>query len=50
MRALGYTDADTDMQWPDGYIKLAKAQGLLDGMEGIGADMALTRAQAVRFL
>jgi hypothetical protein len=47
MRALGYADADTDMQWPDGYIKLARQQGLLEGLDGIAADGALTRAQAV---
>ncbi len=46
-RALGYADADAGMRWPEGYMELAKRQGLLKGLEGLEAEGPLTRAQAV---
>jgi hypothetical protein len=48
MRVLGYADSDTGMRWPEGYIKLAGERGLTKGLEGLGAEGTLTRAQAVR--
>ena len=46
IRILGYTDEDTGMLWPDGFIALAQKIGLSDGLTGLGGDTNITRAQA----
>ncbi len=46
VRILGYTDEDTGMLWPDGFIALAKRIGLSDGVTGLGGFDPITRAQA----
>ena len=45
MRVLGYTDADTGLIWPDGYLELAAQVGLTDGLS-LGKNASITRAQA----
>lgn len=47
VRVLGYTDADTDMQWPDGYIALASNIELTKGV-AVKASSAISRAEAAR--
>lgn len=47
VRLLGYSDSDTNMQWPEGYLTLADTVGLTDGFD-IAANAAITRAQAAR--
>ena len=45
-RMLGYTDADTGLVWPDGYLELAGQIGLTDGLD-LSPNAAINRAQAV---
>lgn len=45
VRLLGYSDADTGMQWPEGYINLADSIGLTEGID-LAAGAAITRGQA----
>lgn len=47
VRLLGYSDSDTSMQWPEGYLTLADSIGLTEGF-AIGANAALSRAQAAQ--
>jgi hypothetical protein len=47
MRVLGYTDADTNGVWPQGYIDLGASAGLTAGLSVPGGD-AITRAQAAK--
>ena len=47
MRVLGYTDKDCGPVWPDGYINLAKTNGVSEGLEHRGSD-AITRAEAAK--
>jgi len=47
VRLLGYSDSDTNMQWPEGYLTLADTVGLTDGFD-TAANAAITRAQAAR--
>ena len=47
VRLLGYSDSDTSMQWPEGYLDLAAKLGLTDGLN-IASGSAITRAQAAR--
>ena len=46
IRILGYTDEDTGMLWPDGFIALAEKIGLADGLSGLGGSAPITRGQA----
>ena len=46
IRILGYTDEDTGMLWPDGFIALAEKIGLADGLSGLGGSDPITRGQA----
>ena len=48
IRILGYTDEDTGMLWPDGFIALAEKIGLADGLSGLGGNTNITRAQAAQ--
>ena len=48
IRVLGYTNEDTGMLWPDGFIALAERIGLSDGLTGLTGSTAITRAQAAR--
>lgn len=48
MRILGYSDADAGMLWPEGYMTLAADKGLTDGLLGVSAGAAITRAQAAQ--
>lgn len=45
-RMLGYTDADTGLVWPNGYLELAAQIGLTDGLS-LSANAAISRAEAV---
>lgn len=45
VRLLGYSDADTGMQWPEGYLSLAGTIGLTEGLD-IAANASVTRGQA----
>ncbi|MBR3848968.1 MAG: S-layer homology domain-containing protein [Oscillospiraceae bacterium] len=45
MRMLGYTDADADGLWPQGYLNLAEAAGL-GGELALAANASVSRAQA----
>ncbi len=47
VRLLGYSDSDTNMQWPEGYLTLADSIGLT-GEFSLSANAAITRAQAAR--
>lgn len=47
MRLLGYTDADTNGVWPDGYLSLAESVKLTDGLTLRGGS-TITRAQAAK--
>lgn len=47
MRLLGYTDADTNGVWPDGYLALAANVKLTDGLSLRGSS-TITRAQAAQ--
>ena len=47
MRLLGYTDADADGLWPQGYLNLAAASGIDEEMH-LSANGAISRAQAAR--
>jgi len=47
VRLLGYSDSDTSMQWPEGYLTLADSIGLTEGFS-IAADASITRAQAAQ--
>ena len=44
-RMLGYTDADTGLVWPDGYLELASQIGLTKGIS-LSAKDAIPRSQA----
>ncbi len=46
MRMLGYTDADTGLIWPNGYLELAAQVGLTKGLS-LSAGANISRAQAV---
>ena len=46
IRILGYTNEDTGMVWPDGFIALAEKIGLSDGLTGLNGSTNITRAQA----
>lgn len=48
IRILGYTDEDTGMLWPDGFIALSEKIGLSDGLSGLDGNANITRAQAAR--
>ena len=48
LRILDYSDADAGMLWPQGYIALAKSTGLSDGLDGIGPENTISRAQAAK--
>ncbi len=47
VRILGYTDADTDMQWPEGYIALASNLELTKGIS-VSANSAMSRGDAAK--
>lgn len=47
MRLLGYEDADAGGIWPDGYLALADAAGVSEGLS-LGGASAVTRSQAAR--
>ena len=47
MRVLGFTDQDSGVIWPDGYINLAKSTGVSAGVSLTGG-AAITRAQAAQ--
>lgn len=47
VRLLGYSDSDTSMQWPEGYLILADSIGLTEGFD-LGANAAISRAQAAK--
>jgi hypothetical protein len=47
VRILGYTDADTDMQWPEGYIALAANLELTKGIS-VSANSAMSRGDAAK--
>lgn len=47
MRLLGYTDADSGVIWPDGYMALAKEAGLTDGLS-LAGNAEITRAEAAK--
>lgn len=47
VRLLGYSDSDTNMQWPEGYLTLADSIGLTKEFD-IAPNAAITRAQAAR--
>ncbi len=47
MRLLGYTDADSGVIWPDGYMALAQEAGLTDGLSLTGG-AEITRAEAAK--
>lgn len=47
MRLLGYEDADAGGIWPDGYLALADAAGVSEGLS-LGGASAITRSQAAR--
>ena len=47
LRLLGYTDADADGLWPQGYLNLADAVGLGEGLK-LAASASISRAQAAR--
>lgn len=47
VRLLGYSDSDTSMQWPEGYLSLADNIGLTKGVS-IAANANITRAEAAR--
>ncbi len=47
MRVLGYGDTDVGAVWPQGYLDLASAKKLTNGLS-ISADTAITRAQAAK--
>ena len=45
MRLLGYTDGDAGPIWPEGYLVLARAAGVSEGL-ALGGDDAIRRSQA----
>ena len=47
MRVLGYSDADSGGVWPQGYLDLAAAKKLTEGLS-LSGDAAITRAQAAK--
>ena len=47
MRVLGFTDQDSGVIWPDGYINLAKSTGVSAGVNLTGS-ANITRAQAAQ--
>lgn len=47
VRLLGYSDSDTSMQWPEGYLTLADGIGLTDGFD-LDANAAVSRAKAAQ--
>jgi len=47
VRLLGYSDSDTSMQWPEGYLTLADGIGLTEGFD-LGANAAVSRAEAAK--
>ena len=47
MRLLGYSNADSGGVWPDGFINLAKAQGVGAGLT-LSGSAAISRAQAAQ--
>ncbi|MBR2328468.1 MAG: S-layer homology domain-containing protein, partial [Clostridia bacterium] len=47
VRLLGYSDSDTSMQWPEGYLTLADGIGLTEGFN-LGANAAVSRAEAAQ--
>ena len=47
MRVLGYSDADSGGVWPQGYLDLASAKKLTEGLS-LSGDAAITRAQAAK--
>ena len=47
MRALGYTDKDSGGVWPQGYLDLAAATGVSNGLNLAGG-ATITRAQAAQ--
>ena len=47
VRLLGYSDSDTNMQWPEGYMTLADTVGLTEKFD-IAPGSVITRAQAAR--
>lgn len=47
MRLLGYTDADSGVIWPEGYMALAGEAGLTDGLTLAGG-AEITRAEAAK--
>jgi hypothetical protein len=47
MRLLGYEDKDAGAVWPDGYVALADANGVAEGLNLRGGD-PVTRSQAAR--
>lgn len=46
-RLLGYSDSDTSMQWPEGYMTLAEGIGLTEGLS-LDPNAAITRGQAAK--
>ena len=49
MRLLGYSEGDVGAVWPQGYLNMANAIGLTDGVK-LTAGASLTRAQAAQLL
>ena len=47
MRVLGYSDADSGGVWPEGYLNLAAAKKLTEGLS-LSGGAAVTRAQAAK--
>lgn len=47
VRMLGYSDADTGIVWPDGYISTAKTTGISDGVS-LNASSQISRKDAVK--
>ncbi len=47
MRLLGYTDADSGVIWPDGYMALAEEAGLTKGLS-LSGKAEITRAEAAK--
>ena len=47
LRLLGYTDADAGAIWPDGYLALAEANGVSEGLH-YGANDTVDRAGAAK--
>lgn len=47
MRLLGCTDGDAGPIWPEGYLVLARAAGVSEGLDLVGND-AIRRSQAVQ--